>query len=81
MTGKNEREYGKNMEIVDHVPSIDSTRPTMRDAYNKTRKIYEQIFGQPDTKIWTDVVATCGDSYSGYVPAGTDISADDRAHR
>ena len=56
------------MALVDHVPANDVTRPTMREAYNRMRALYEKVYGQPDTKVWTDVVATCGDSYSGFVP-------------
>lgn len=56
------------MPIVDHVPATDVTRPTMREAYNRMRTLYEKVYGAPDPRIWTDVVATCGDSYSGFIP-------------
>lgn len=55
-------------EFIDHVPATDATRPTMRDAYNRMRSLYETVYGKPDVRVWTDVVATCGDSYSGFIP-------------
>jgi hypothetical protein len=55
-------------DVIDHVPATDVTRPTMREAYNRMRVLYEANFGKPDTRVWTDVVATCGDSYSGFIP-------------
>lgn len=56
------------MAIVDHVPATDATRPTMREAYNRMRALYERYYQKPDEEIWTEVVATCGDSYSGFIP-------------
>ena len=68
----------KNSSFVDHVPATEETRPTMRDAYNKTRELYERVYGKPDPRVWTDVVATCGDSYSGFIPQ-SDEQEDDYA--
>ncbi len=64
------------MSIVDHVPADDTTRPTMRDAYSRMRSLYEEVYGAPDPRIWTDVVATCGDSYSGFIPPADEFSAE-----
>ena len=54
--------------FIDHIPATQETRSTMRDAYNRTRGLYETVYGKPDERVWTDVVATCGDSYSGFIP-------------
>ena len=59
--------------IIDHVPATDVTRPTMREAYNRMRLLYEELYGKPDARVWTDVVATCGDSYSGFVPPADEV--------
>lgn len=66
------------MAIIDHVPATDATRPTMRDAYNRMRGLYEDVYGEPDKRIWTDVVATCGDSYSGFIPPVDEIEDADQ---
>ena len=44
----------------------------MRTAYNSMRGLYEEVYGNPDKRVWTDVVATCGDSYSGFIPPELD---------
>lgn len=64
------------MAIIDHVPANDATRPTMREAYSNMRRLYEDVYGAPNPKVWTDVVATCGDSYSGFIPPVEEIAAD-----
>lgn len=56
------------MSYLDHVPANDDTRATMREAYDRMRALYVSVFGKPDPDIWTNVVATCGDSYSGFIP-------------
>ncbi len=54
--------------FIDHVPATQETRPTMRQAYDRTRSLYAVVFGTPNAQVWTDVEATCGDSYSGFIP-------------
>jgi hypothetical protein len=63
-----------NPKIRNHYPATDETRPAMRDAYIRTRALYEKVFGpvQPFTKddgsevdVWPGDEETCGDSYSG----------------
>lgn len=61
------------MVAVPHVPATDETRPAMRDAYNRMRSLYEEVYGAPDPRVWTDVVATCGDSYSGFIPPAEEV--------
>lgn len=56
--------------FIDHVPATRETRPTMRQAYDRTRSLYTAVFGEPDPLVWTDVEETCGDSYSGFIPSG-----------
>ena len=58
--------------VIDHIPANDTTRSTMRTAYNSMRGLYEEVYGNPDKRVWTDVVATCGDSYSGFIPPELD---------
>lgn len=60
-------------DFIDHVPATEVTRPTMRDAYNRTRQMYEEVYGHPDPRVWTDIVATCGDSYSGFIPSAKEV--------
>jgi hypothetical protein len=61
----------KRAAMVDHIPANNDTRPMMLEVYRDTRKIYTEIFGEPDEKFWpaptSDKPATCGDSYSGFI--------------
>lgn len=66
-----------------HYPSTDETRRGMLAAYQATRELYIDIFGEPrpyklqgkkgvaealaPRKIWSDVSDTSGDSYSGTI--------------
>lgn len=50
----------------------------MRDAYNAMRRLYEEVYGAPDQRVWTDIVATCGDSYSGFIPPAEELGDDFR---
>lgn len=52
-----------------HFPANDCTRPEMRNAYVRTRALYEKVFGQVDEKLWPKADDTCGDSYSGFIPS------------
>ena len=63
-------ENPKRKEIfVEHEPATDITRPEMLSAYKETRKIYAEVFGEPDNKFWpANDEHTCGDSYSGFIP-------------
>jgi hypothetical protein len=63
-----------NPKIRNHYPATDETRPAMRDAYIRTKALYEKVFGPVKPFIKDDGVAvdvwpgddkTCGDSYSG----------------
>lgn len=56
--------------FIEHVPAVDETRPMMRDAYERTRKLYIEVFGKADPHMWGEAGATCGDSYSGVIPGG-----------
>jgi hypothetical protein len=53
------------MDIRDHYPANDATRPMMREAYIGTRELYEKLYGTADPEVWPQVDVTCGDSYSG----------------
>ena len=61
----------KRVAMVDHIPATDETRPAMWEAYNQTRALYAEIYGEPDIRFWPapvgDKQTTCGDSYSGFV--------------
>ena len=61
------------LSFIEHIPATEKTRSTMRDAYNRTRGLYESVYGKPDERVWTDVVATCGDSYSGFIPLSDEV--------
>lgn len=70
-TMEDKKRYG----FVDHVPATDDTRPMMFTAYLQTRDAYAEIFGDPDEQYWPPrgtAKATCGDSYSGFVPPVSD---------
>lgn len=57
------------MKIREHYPADDRTRPAMREAYIKTRALYENLYGSADREMWPEVEITCGDSYSGLLPS------------
>ena len=63
-----------NPKIRNHYPATDETRPAMRDAYIRTKALYEKVFGpvQPFVKedgslvdVWPGEDETCGNSFSG----------------
>jgi hypothetical protein len=75
--------YQPDDEYRHHYPANDSTRGGMLNAYIHTRRLYVDVFGEPepvrvvnasmhdgyvDVPVWTPEATTCGDSYSGYIP-------------
>ncbi|MDD9951895.1 MAG: hypothetical protein OXT67_10070 [Zetaproteobacteria bacterium] len=55
-----------------HITANDDNRAELRHYYGETLKLYKKHFGDPDSRIWTDMVTTCGDSYSGAMPMKKD---------
>lgn len=63
-----------------HYPSNDETRPGMLQAYINTRKLYVDVFGEPEeytrpgaisVQVWPGGGTTSGDSYSGIMEPET----------
>jgi hypothetical protein len=63
-----------------HYPATNETRPGMLNAYVNTRKLYVDVFGEPQdyiragatpVKVWTTAGMTSGDSYSGIMDPST----------
>ena len=40
------------------------------------RTMYEEVYGTPGPRVWTDIVATCGDSYSCFIPNADEVELD-----